>query len=88
MDGEIRCSIFGMYYSDYFRKGWAINTWFILKIFKNIFEVKCIALSIMTAGDSDVGDLKLLTICEFWWLNFDVGDTFWMLMPDATNVKR
>ena len=21
MDGEIRCSIFGMYYSDYFRKG-------------------------------------------------------------------
>ena len=35
MDGEIRCSIFGMYYSDYFRKGWAINTRFILK---NIFD--------------------------------------------------
>ena len=34
-----------------------------------------------------VGDLKLVTICGCWWLNFDVGDIFWMLVPDA-NVKR
>ena len=35
----------------------------------------------------DVGDLKTVTICGFWWPNFDVGDIFWMLVPDA-NVKR
>ena len=34
-----------------------------------------------------VGDLKLVTIWGCWWLNFDVGDIFWMLVPDI-NVKR
>ena len=34
-----------------------------------------------------VGDLKLGTISRCWWLNFDVGDIFWMLVPDAY-VKR
>ena len=38
--------------------------------------------------DSDVGDLKLVTLkCGCWWLNFDAGDIFWILVPDA-NVKR
>ena len=31
--------------------------------------------------DSFVGDLKLVTNCECWWLNFDVVDIFWMLNP-------
>ena len=38
-------------------------------------------------GDSDVGDLKLVTVFGFWWQNFDVDDIFGMLMTDA-NVKR
>ena len=25
-------------------------------------------------GDSDVGDLKLVTVFGFWWQNFDVDD--------------
>ena len=27
-------------------------------------------------GDSDVGDLKLVTICGCWGLNFDVDDIY------------
>ena len=30
-----------------------------------------------------VGYLKLVTICKIWWLKFDVGDIFSMLVPDA-----
>lgn len=35
----------------------------------------------------DVGELKLVTIFKCRWLNFDVDDFFWMLVPEA-NVKR
>ena len=35
----------------------------------------------------DVGDFKLVTICECSWLNFDVGDIFWMLVLE-TYLKR
>ena len=38
-------------------------------------------------GDIDVGDLQLVTIKECWRQNSDLGDIFWMLVPDA-NVKR
>ena len=37
-------------------------------------------------GNSDVGDLKLMAICGCWWLNFHVGDIFWMLMKKIVNV--
>ena len=33
------------------------------------------------------GDLKLVKIFGCWWLNCNVGDIFWMLMPD-NYVKR
>ena len=51
----------------------------IKSTFKMVFE-NCY-------GDSDVSDFKLVTICGCWWLNFDVGDIFWMLVLDA-NVQR
>ena len=35
---------------------------------------------------TDFGDIVMLVI-ESWWQSLDVGDIFWMLMPDA-NVKR
>ena len=38
-------------------------------------------------GDSDVGESMLVTILGCWWPNFDVGDIFGMLVPDA-NAKR
>ena len=28
-----------------------------------------------------------MMVTLFWWQNFDIGDIFWMLVPDA-NVKR
>ena len=31
-------------------------------------------------SDSDIGDLKLVPICEFWWPKFDVAEIFWMMM--------
>ena len=31
----------------------------------------------------DVGDFKLVTIFGCWWQNFDIGDIFWVLVPDA-----
>ena len=34
----------------------------------------------------DVGDSMFVTIFGCWWRNFDIGDIFWMLMPDA-NMK-
>ena len=34
-----------------------------------------------------VGDLKLVTILRCWWLNFDVGAIFSIILPDA-NLKR
>ena len=37
-------------------------------------------------ADSDVDDLKLLTIYGWWWLNFDAREIFLMWVPGA-NVK-
>ena len=35
----------------------------------------------------DVGDSKLGTILESWRQNFDIGDIFWIMVPDAgTNI--
>ena len=31
----------------------------------------------------NVGDFMLVTIFGCWWQNFDIGDIFWMLVPDA-----
>ena len=36
---------------------------------------------------SDVCNLKFVTICGCWGLNFDFGNIFWMLVSDA-NVKN
>ena len=33
--------------------------------------------------DSDVDDLKLVAICDIWWLNFDYGNIFSMLVSNA-----
>ena len=33
--------------------------------------------------DSDLGNFKLVTILEYWLQNIDVGDIFWMLVPDT-----
>ena len=34
-------------------------------------------------GDSDLVDLKFITIFGCWWLNFDVNEIFWMMGLDA-----
>ena len=56
------------------------------KIFHRYFlwclSLKCVK-SKSKNGYNDVGDLKLVTICGCWRLNFDVDDNFWILVPDT-----
>ena len=42
---------------------------------------------ICSTGYIDVGDFILMTIFGCKWQNFDIGDIFWILVPDA-NAKR
>ena len=35
----------------------------------------------------DVDNLELVMVWGCWWLNFDLGDILWILMPEA-HVKR
>ena len=39
-------------------------------------------------GYIDVGEFMLVTIFGCWRQNFDIGDLFWMLLPDANNKKQ
>ena len=36
-------------------------------------------------SNRDLGDLKMVTKRGCMWLKFDVGDIFWMLVPDAND---
>ena len=49
--------------------------------------LKVLVYSVQCSWHRDVCDLWWATILRCWWLNFDVGAIFWMLILDA-NMKR